>query len=150
MTLPSSSLFFVCFGGSALLGSLLGVADAYTLLTNGVIYTMNPDQPEARAMAFEDTTIVAVGDSSEAVETFLGTSPTDVWDLQGGLVLPGFHDVHVHAVEAGINRDHLCLFDADADLLDLDFFDDFDLLDLDFLDDLEEEKLGDGFLDCDS
>ncbi|MFZ0324447.1 MAG: amidohydrolase [Actinomycetes bacterium] len=55
--------------------------------------------PHTGAVAVSDGQIVAVG--SEADVNELRGSATEVVDLQGGLVTPGFHDAHVHPVYAG-------------------------------------------------
>ena len=80
------------------------------VLTNGKIYTVDATRSWAQAVAIGDNgTIIAVG-SQQAVLQQTGAD-VDVIDLQGRMVLPGFQDIHLHAVEAGINAD-VCLFDA--------------------------------------
>ncbi len=68
------------------------------VLRNGVIYTVNPNQPEAEAMAIDDGLIVFVGSNTE-VEQYIG-SDTRVENLNGQFVMPGIHDVHIHPLEA--------------------------------------------------
>ena len=50
-------------------------------------------------------------------------APTDaqVFNMEGRLILPGFQDAHLHAVEAGINED-LCLFDEDSPIDELKYY----------------------------
>ena len=57
-------------------------------------YTMNPAQPWAEAVAVTKGRIVAIG-SNDDIKTFSGKK-TQVEDLDGAFVLPGFHDTHVH------------------------------------------------------
>ncbi len=72
------------------------------VLTNGQIYTVNPRQPWAQAVAIDvNGVIVAVGLEKD-VFAKVGEA-ADAIDLRGRMVLPGFQDVHLHAVEAGIN-----------------------------------------------
>ncbi len=78
-----------------------------TILHGGRIYTIDPARPWAEAIAIEAGKIVAVGDDTEVLG--LGSSMTELIDLDGRMVLPGFHDPHVHVVEAGVNE-RLCLF----------------------------------------
>lgn len=75
------------------------------VLTNAAVYTVNPRQPRADAVAVRDGIVVAVGAEEEVLSQ---TGPNArVIDLRGRIVLPGFQDSHVHAVEAGVNR-RLC------------------------------------------
>lgn len=66
----------------------------------GKIYTVNPEQPWAQAVAIRDGTIVYVGDDSGADE-HVGAD-TAVYDLGGRLMLPGFQDAHIHPVSGGM------------------------------------------------
>ena len=78
---------------------------------NGAIYTVNEAQPWAEAVAVQDGVIVYVGED-DAVESWIGEN-TVVVDLNGRMLMPGFQDVHLHVVEAGINQ-NLCLFRPSA------------------------------------
>ena len=77
---------------------------------NGKIYTANDEQPFAEAIAFKDGVIIFVGDNAD-VTSFIGTS-TIVEDFNGKLMLPGFHDVHMHPLEAGSPIGGGCLLDG--------------------------------------
>ena len=68
-------------------------------LVNARVYTMNADAPEADAVVVRNDSILYVGDAAGA-EPFIGES-TDVRDLGGQLVLPGFIDTHSHPVVGG-------------------------------------------------
>jgi hypothetical protein len=61
---------------------------------------MNPAQPSAQAVAVAGGRIVYVGDR-EGVARLIGAA-TRVRDLHGQMVLPGFHDSHVHIATGGI------------------------------------------------
>ena len=78
---------------------------AELLFTNGAIYTVNPDQPWAEAVAIDsDGVIVAVGNTADIL---LHAAPNaEIIDLAGKMMLPGFQDVHLHALEAGINANN--------------------------------------------
>jgi hypothetical protein len=69
------------------------------IYTNGVIWTGNPGQPAAQALAVKDGNILAIG-SQEHVLKMKGTS-TQVIDLQGKFVVPGFIDNHTHFLSGG-------------------------------------------------
>ena len=68
------------------------------LLISAAVYTVNPDKPWAEAVAIRDGIIVGVGSNKEITSRFEG--PTDV--LDGRMLLPGFHDAHLHLLAGGI------------------------------------------------
>ena len=70
------------------------------VLQNGSIYTVDGVRSWASAVAIDEGRIVYVG-SDEGAETFKGSS-TQVVDLRGRMVLPGFQDVHIHPIGGGI------------------------------------------------
>ena len=77
----------------------LGQAHVDLILVHGKIWTENPRQPEAEAVAIQGNRIVEVGDS-EAILKLAG-SKTKVIDLKGRRVVPGFNDAHVHFYMGG-------------------------------------------------
>lgn len=66
------------------------------LLLNGVIHTMESDQPRVSALAADVTSgrILAMGDTA-TIHALAGPL-TEVVDLRGRTVLPGFIDAHTH------------------------------------------------------
>lgn len=66
---------------------------------NGKVYTVNDKQPLAEAVVTEGNKIIFVGSNVEA-QKFIDTS-TEVIDLNGKLMLPGFIDNHVHFITGG-------------------------------------------------
>ena len=79
------------------------------ILHNATIYTVNPDQPWASAVAIKDGQIIYVGDDQGVQE--LVDSETQTLNLHGRMMLPGFHDIHVHPVESGVLYQQCVLFD---------------------------------------
>lgn len=71
------------------------------LLIDGKIWTVNPAQKEAQAVALQGNRIVAVGSNDEILK-WKGPS-SKVIDLHGQRVLPGFNDAHVHFYAGGSN-----------------------------------------------
>jgi predicted amidohydrolase YtcJ len=67
---------------------------AELILTNAAIYTVNSDQPRAEAVAVRGGLILAVG-SDEEMSRLKGPA-TEVVDLDGAFVVPGFIDNHTH------------------------------------------------------
>ncbi|MCP4415589.1 MAG: amidohydrolase, partial [Chloroflexi bacterium] len=72
---------------------------------NGAIYTVNEAQPWAEAVAIKNGRFIYVGDNDSVMA--YKVSGTQLRDLEGRMVMPGFQDPHLHAVEAGIFED-LC------------------------------------------
>ncbi len=67
---------------------------ATLVLTNGRIYTMDPNQPQVTAVAIRDNHILAAGTDDE-IKALLGSRGHRV-DLKGRAVTPGLVDAHVH------------------------------------------------------
>jgi predicted amidohydrolase YtcJ len=67
---------------------------------NGSIYTVDINRSWADAVAISDGRIVYVG-SDAGTEEFTGPG-TQVVDLEGRMMLPGFQDVHIHPISGGI------------------------------------------------
>ena len=87
-----------------------------TLLFGGNIITVDSNNSLAEALAFNRAgIIIAVGTLDEVVAV-AGSDAVPV-DLGGASVLPGFHDVHLHAVEAGLNENR-CLLSEFASISD--------------------------------
>ena len=73
----------------------------HTILMNGKITTMDPDQPEASAVAIEAGRIAAVGTDKDILA--LGDAETRVIDLEGRRAIPGLIDSHTHIIRQGNN-----------------------------------------------
>jgi predicted amidohydrolase YtcJ len=65
------------------------------LLYNGPIYTLNPEQPTARAVLISGGRIVAVGSEGRVQAAAAGLKAQPI-NLQGRAVVPGLTDAHVH------------------------------------------------------
>jgi predicted amidohydrolase YtcJ len=78
----------------AVAGPLYLHAQVELIAINGKLWTENPKQPEAEAMAVAGHRILAVG-TTEEIKKLAGPQ-TQVLDLQGRRVVPGFNDAHVH------------------------------------------------------
>lgn len=68
--------------------------NADLVVYNAAIYTVDPKQPWARALAVREGRIIFVG-SDEGAARHIGAS-TRVIDSRGHFIMPGFHDAHVH------------------------------------------------------
>lgn len=80
------------------------------IITNARIWTGNPDQPYAEAMAVSGDTIVAVGSNRNAMKYKADNSA--VLDMNGKFITPGFIDSHVHFLQGGTNLASVQLRDA--------------------------------------
>jgi hypothetical protein len=91
----------VLAGAGIVLAACSGAPEpADLLLRNGLVYTVNDAQPRAEAVAVRDGLIAFAGSNSEA-ERYRGPA-TEVVDLAGKTVVPGFADSHAHL--AGIGK----------------------------------------------
>ena len=85
---------------------------ATLILRNGRIWTENPQQPEAEAVAIDGNLIMAVG--SSATISKLAGPDCKVIDLGGRRVVPGFNDSHVHFLTGGDSLISVQLGDASS------------------------------------
>lgn len=70
------------------------------LFTGGAVFTACQEHSRARDVAVRDGRIVAVG-APGALDDLRGDG-TEVVDLRGRLLLPGFQDAHAHPVQGGV------------------------------------------------
>ncbi|MBN2147056.1 MAG: amidohydrolase [Anaerolineales bacterium] len=64
-----------------------------TTLTHARIYTLNPTQPVADAIAIQDGRVVAVGSEADIISA---TGEGKRLDLNGYTIIPGLTDSHIH------------------------------------------------------
>lgn len=88
----------------------------HTILHNAHIYTQDPQQPWAQAVAITHGRIHAVGSDADILP--LARPHTRLLDGAGRLVLPGFCDSHIHFHDLAQRRGQLALYAA-ASLDDL-------------------------------
>jgi len=80
------------------------------VITRANIWTGNPLQPDAMAVAIIGDRIVEVGGADE-IEHWRGANTT-VINAEGRRLFPGFNDAHVHLVDGGRQLDNVDLKDA--------------------------------------
>lgn len=83
------------------------------VLVHGKIWTENPQQPEAEAVAVLGNRIAAVGTSAEILK--LSGPATKIIELAGKRVVPGFNDAHVHFVSGGTSLASVQLGDTKSE-----------------------------------
>ncbi|MDA7979148.1 MAG: amidohydrolase [Pirellulales bacterium] len=64
------------------------------ILHNATVWTVDAQSPRAEAVAVRDGRIVVVGKNADALS--LRGPTTEVIDLEGAFVMPGFNDTHTH------------------------------------------------------
>ncbi|MCS0604377.1 amidohydrolase [Streptomyces sp. LP11] len=79
------------------------------VFTGGPVHTVDPARPRATSVAVRGDRIVAVG--HDEVRDLIGPA-TEIVDLRGRLLVPGFQDAHVHPVGAGVEMGQCDLSDA--------------------------------------
>lgn len=72
----------------------IDAAVADTVFLNGAVYTVDAGRRWAQAVAVKDGIIVYVGDNEGAARRI--GQRTEIVDLVGQMMLPGFHDSHIH------------------------------------------------------
>ncbi|MDZ7769441.1 MAG: amidohydrolase family protein [Woeseiaceae bacterium] len=77
----------------------LHAQEADLVLRNGVVWTVDADNPQVTAIATSGDRILYVGSDAGATK-HIGRG-TRVIDLDGKLVVPGFNDNHVHFDSTG-------------------------------------------------
>ncbi|GBD01584.1 N-substituted formamide deformylase [bacterium HR18] len=71
------------------------------VLVGGRLYTVDPAQPIAEAMAVQGERILMVGTSEQVLAAYPNAQRID---LDGYVVVPGFIDAHAHLMGLGLNR----------------------------------------------
>jgi len=89
-----------------------GPETADLVLTGGVVWTGDPAQPWAEALAVRGETIQAVGSDAEIRERV--GDRTRVVELGGRFAMPGFIDTHTHFLDGGFRLSAVDLRDADT------------------------------------
>lgn len=80
------------------------------ILYNAQIYTVEPAQPWVQAVAIRQHYILAMGDTAEVL-TLAGPA-TQLFDLNGKLVLPGLCDAHIHFLDWSLGQREVVLADC--------------------------------------
>ena len=91
---PESASVLIPRGWAVVISSESSPIPADIVFKNGAIYTVNKDNPWAESVAITDKKISYVG-SNDGTDDFISDN-TKVIDLEGKMILPGFHDSHTH------------------------------------------------------
>ncbi len=77
-----------------------------TVITGACVITLD-STPDEEAVLIEDEEILQVGSRNEVLES--AGADARIVNLDGGVILPGFHDNHIHAVGLGNWANHVKL-----------------------------------------
>lgn len=91
-------MFQVLLLWSALQLSISSQESPDLILHNGVVWTVDAERPSAQAIAVRNGKVQSVGYDDTILE--LKGPETEIIDLKGNFVLPGFNDNHVHFASA--------------------------------------------------
>ena len=75
---------------------------ADSVFINGIVYAVDESNPKAEAVAVKDGLILAVGTTAE-IQEYIGEN-TEVIDLEGKTMTPGFIESHAHLMGIGYNK----------------------------------------------
>ena len=93
------------------------------VVKNAKVWTGNPAQSEAEAIAIKGDRLIFVG-NTEGVQAFIGDK-TQVIDAKGMMLTPGFIDCHVHINEGGTGLASVQLRDATTKQMFIQRIEDF-------------------------
>ncbi|MEH7108970.1 amidohydrolase [Bacillus sp. JJ1764] len=80
------------------------------IITSNTVFTGLTDQPEPGAIAIKGKKIIAVG-SEEETKHHMGED-TKVLQFKDQLIMPGFHDFHLHMMQGAVSLNGVNLFEA--------------------------------------
>jgi predicted amidohydrolase YtcJ len=82
------------------------------VLLGGSVWTVNSQQPWAEAVAVKEGNILEIG-SYSSIEKMI-SEKTEVIDVKGAFVLPGFIDSHTHFLDGGFSLERVQLRHAES------------------------------------
>lgn len=85
---------------------------ASVIFVNGVVYTADENDTLAEAAAIADGKILLAGSREDAMA--LAGDATQIVDMKGGMLLPGFTDAHAHLIDGGSTLTSLSVHDAET------------------------------------
>jgi predicted amidohydrolase YtcJ len=107
---PAFSVTLLCLSFAMAASAQWKTQPADTIVLHGKIYTLNPKQAWAEALAIRGERVVAVGSDTDIAN--LQSKDTKVIDAKGHLVLPGFTDCHIHFIDGSFSLGRVNLEDA--------------------------------------
>lgn len=93
------TVFFLCLSAALLTG--ITATPEHRIFINGTVLTMDENNSVAQAISVRDGVIEAVG-SNRTIRQLI-TPDSQVTDLQGKTLIPGFIDAHSHFPVSGLD-----------------------------------------------
>ena len=89
---------------------MMGQQLADVIISSNTVFTGLSDQPEPASIAIKDNKIVAIG-SVEEMKHCAGEH-TKIYQFKDQLIMPGFHDFHLHIMQGAVALNSVNLFAA--------------------------------------
>ncbi|MCM3166040.1 amidohydrolase [Peribacillus frigoritolerans] len=83
---------------------------ADVIISSNTVFTGLSDQPEPASIAIKDNKIVAIG-TEEEIKHCAGEH-TKIYQFKDQLIMPGFHDFHLHIMQGAVALNSINLFAA--------------------------------------
>nr|WP_042347062.1 amidohydrolase [Bacillus massiliigorillae] len=83
------------------------------VLSSNAVFTGLTDKPEVASIAIIDNKIEAIGSNEEMI-SYIGKD-TKVYSFEDQLIMPGFHDFHLHINDGSIQMDSIILIDVNSE-----------------------------------
>ncbi|MED1470552.1 amidohydrolase [Bacillus salipaludis] len=80
------------------------------IISSDVVFTGLTDQPEPASIVIKDNKIVAIGSEKE-MKHFAGEN-TKIYQFNDQVIMPGFHDFHLHLMQGAVALNGVDLFAA--------------------------------------
>ncbi len=80
------------------------------IISSNTVFTGLSDQPEPASIAIKDNKIVAIG-TEEEIKQCAGEH-TKIYQFKDQLIMPGFHDFHLHIMQGAVALNSVNLFAA--------------------------------------
>ncbi|MFJ7307901.1 amidohydrolase [Peribacillus frigoritolerans] len=88
----------------------MGQQVADVIISSNTVFTGLSDQPEPASIAIKDNKIVAIGNEEEIKH--LAGEHTKIYQFKDQLIMPGFHDFHLHIMQGAVALNSVNLFAA--------------------------------------
>ncbi|USK77460.1 amidohydrolase [Peribacillus frigoritolerans] len=88
----------------------MGQQVADVIISSNTVFTGLSDQPEPASIAIKDNKIVAIG-TEEEIKHCKGEH-TKIYQFKDQLIMPGFHDFHLHIMQGAVALNSVNLFAA--------------------------------------
>ncbi|MET3290899.1 UNVERIFIED_CONTAM: putative amidohydrolase YtcJ [Brevibacillus sp. OAP136] len=86
---------------------------AQVILSSNAVFTGLADEPQPASIAIVNNKIAAIG-SQEEMKPFIGEN-TQIFHFDNELILPGFHDFHLHIMSGALSMESVVLVEANSE-----------------------------------